>query len=363
MSRPTRSGTPPKHAREENAGSCADRSLFRSPPLVGNWNRAEMSGMGTLPANSSNPLQRISLYEEEQLLQRVSTALRGVPRAGPVQAEEVAAWRRLLRKLKLRRTQRRNGIPVFQLDSLARKISQHRPIETVSNLSANRTLDRFHNEKSHMAWSVEHLNSPVCHRVVKDPAWSMRTSPFTGRELKPFIRRDMDSWPLRLRLHHELSLKLVGQSPKRRHPITYCYLAPQHVRSINVMAQQFFWPGIDVSENLQYPDFTCVALYRQMVIGFAFLVPDVSHTEAYISFLFTHPDWRRGGIAKFMIYHLVQSCSGRDITLHVSANNPAVMLYQNFGFKVEERIVDFYDKYLPPESRECKHALLLRLSR
>jgi len=47
----------------------------------------------------------------------------------------------------------------------------------------------------------------------------------------------------------------------------------------------------------------------------------------------------------------------------VSANNPAVLLYQNFGFKVEEHIKDFYDKYLPVDSNECKHALLLRLAR
>jgi ribosomal protein S18 acetylase RimI-like enzyme len=58
-----------------------------------------------------------------------------------------------------------------------------------------------------------------------------------------------------------------------------------------------------------------------------------------------------------------QSCVGKDITLHVSANNPAVMLYQNFGFKVEERILNFYEKYLPADSQECKHALFLRLTR
>ena len=56
--------------------------------------------------------------------------------------------------------------------------------------------------------------------------------------------------------------------------------------------------------------------------------------EAYITFLFTHPEWRRRGLAKFFIYHLIQTCSGKDIVLHVSANNPAVVLYQNFGFKV-----------------------------
>jgi ribosomal protein S18 acetylase RimI-like enzyme len=54
---------------------------------------------------------------------------------------------------------------------------------------------------------------------------------------------------------------------------------------------------------------------------------------------------------------------GKDLTLHVSATNPALILYQKFGFKVEEFVQDFYDKYFPADSKECKHALFLRLSR
>ena len=46
--------------------------------------------------------------------------------------------------------------------------------------------------------------------------------------------------------------------------------------------------------------------YRKFVIGFAFLVPDVKYNEAYISFIFTHPEWRGAGIATFMLYHLIQ---------------------------------------------------------
>lgn len=46
--------------------------------------------------------------------------------------------------------------------------------------------------------------------------------------------------------------------------------------------------------------------FRKIVIGFSFMVPDVKFNEAYISFIFTHPEWRRAGIAKFMLYHLIQ---------------------------------------------------------
>jgi len=58
-----------------------------------------------------------------------------------------------------------------------------------------------------------------------------------------------------------------------------------------------------------------------------------------------------------------QTCMGKDVTLHVSASNPAMLLYQKFGFKAEELVLDFYDKYLPAESTECRHAYFLRLRR
>lgn len=326
----------------------------------------------------------ISVYDEDQLLHQVNNALRDVHGPSTGSADR-SALQRLARKLKVRRIQRRNGLPVFDLDLKARQIWQKHSDRfqgklgagpqdpksrisdqdgptTSSSLSSTRVLDRFQNTDDPQHWRPLSLLTPVAHLIPKDAIWTLRTSPYTGRELKPFIRRDQESLPLKLKLHQELKTAITGR-PCKRYPVDFCYLTPHHVRTINGMANQFFWPGIDVSENLQYPDFSCVALYRQMVVGFAFLVPNVSHTEAYVSFLFVHPDWRRGGIAKFMIYHLIQSCAGRDITLHVSANNPAVMLYQNFGFKVEERILDFYDKYLPSESKECKHALFLRLSR
>lgn len=61
-----------------------------------------------------------------------------------------------------------------------------------------------------------------------------------------------------------------------------------------------------MSECLQYPDFSVVVLYKKVIIAFGFMVPDVKYNEAYISFLLVHPEWRRAGIATFMIYHLIQ---------------------------------------------------------
>jgi len=53
----------------------------------------------------------------------------------------------------------------------------------------------------------------------------------------------------------------------------------------------------------------------------------------------------------------------RDITLHVSPNNPAMILYQKFGFKIEEFVQNFYNSYIPEKSELSKHALFLRLRR
>ena len=38
-------------------------------------------------------------------------------------------------------------------------------------------------------------------------------------------------------------------------------------------------------------------------------------------------------------------------------------MYQKFGFKAEEFNMNFYEKYLPADSLECKNAFLLRLRR
>ncbi|CAG8679338.1 1746_t:CDS:2, partial [Paraglomus brasilianum] len=113
---------------------------------------------------------------------------------------------------------------------------------------------------------------------------------------------------------------------------------------------------IDVGENLQYPEFSIIALYKRLVIGCGFVTP-----AGYVTYLAVSAGWEKSGIGKFMLYWLIQKCKGKkDVTLHVSANNNAMILYQTFGFKPEEFIVNFYDKYLPDSSWECKNAFFVR---
>ena len=68
--------------------------------------------------------------------------------------------------------------------------------------------------------------------------------------LKPYIRRDFETEPLKLRLLRELLSKTANRRDdtsenSRRHPIDYMYVRPHHIPSVNQLARQFFWPGID----------------------------------------------------------------------------------------------------------------------
>merc|ERR1712083_460975 len=107
-----------------------------------------------------------------------------------------------------------------------------------------------------------------------------------------------------------------------------------HIPAVNNLALQLFWTEIDMSDALEYPEFSCVVLYRKLVVGFGVVVPDTGWTENYLSYFMVHPDWSGAGIGSLMLYHLIECSAGKDLTLHVSASNPALILYQKFGFKV-----------------------------
>lgn len=104
----------------------------------------------------------------------------------------------------------------------------------------------------------------------------------------------------------------------------------------------------------------CVCLLLPMCPIHMSQLPYVSRLAACVSLLPTCPSY---GVCPTYQCSLLQTCMGKDVTLHVSASNSAMLLYQKFGFKAEEYILDFYDKYHPLDSKQCKHAFLLRLRR
>ncbi|XP_071440011.1 cysteine-rich protein 2-binding protein [Hetaerina americana] len=356
---------------EEEALPQPEKSLFtrREKKLItGHLEKSVISRINEL---GGVPM---SEYAEVKLLNSMRRALAAPHENAP------ASIRRHFRKLMLRKIKRERGLPLFNFDSYLNGGGAYAGtswqqvnafISATSMPKTERVLDRFKQASHLTAGSVTYSGTPgFLSNLISWCEPVCLKSPFTHRLLKPYIRRDRTSCPLWVRLMMELTetvkKKGIGVPPTTPYyvaPIDYCYINAWHIQAINSLAREFFWPGIDLSDCLQYPDFSCVVMYRKLIVGFAVMVPDVQHNEAYISFLFTRPEWRRAGIATFMLYHLIQTCMGKDITLHVSATNPAIILYQKFGFKVEEFIQDFYEMYLPINSRECKHALFLRLSR
>ncbi|KAK3747540.1 hypothetical protein QZH41_004800 [Actinostola sp. cb2023] len=266
-------------------------------------------------------LSMVSEADEHEMLCRLNACAEVI--------QDDCAARRLRRKLILRKFKRENGLPIFDLDKTitaalsSTKTYVFKDDDFVPLKNGDVKEDVLTEEKKSKALNQaapqmlrrkERHSSTFLNRLVgADRQTLLRpiTSPYTARVLKPFIRRDFESRPLKLRLLNQI---------------------------------------------LAYTN-------RSFVIAFAFMVPDVKYNEAYISFILVHPEWRRAGIATYMLYHLIQTCMGKDVTLHVSANNQAMLMYQKFGFKPEEFILDFYEKYLPESSRECRQAYFLRLRR
>lgn len=174
------------------------------------------------------------------------------------------------------------------------------------------------------------------------------------------LRRDYESRPLKLRLLSEIRAYPHRPDPdwvpEADAPIDYCYVRPNHIPSVNAMCHDTFWPGntplpllypliqariqpagvppgVDLSECLQYPDFSVVVLYKKVVVGFGFMVPDVKYNEAYISFLLVHPEWRRAGIGTFMIYHLIQVSPAGDDWCGTARTLTAAVLFRRAWVK------------------------------
>ncbi len=187
-------------------------------------------------------------------------------------------------------------------------------------------------------------------------------SPYTGNMLPPYLVRLKRTLPPYVSLLRDIRKERIEEDT-----IDVCHLRKEHLAQVNRLLRSYFWPSIDVAESLEYPDYSFVLMYRKMVVGCALCSP-----EGYLSYLFVHPLWRGTGLASVLLYFVDRSLPvGRDITVHVSVGNPAVILYQKWGFKPEEFIVDFYsarfrsadvDESLGPDPAS-RNAFFLRLRR
>ncbi len=142
-------------------------------------------------------------------------------------------------------------------------------------------------------------------------------------------------------------------------PIMYLTLTAEHLPQVHDILHRSFWSGIDglsiierriladeflpfvVSDSLQHvpEQATIVAMYKRLVVGCAILSSPV---ETYITYLAVRAGWENAQIATYvypsltsrslirghcsaMLFHLIDCNLNKDITLHVSANNPAVV--------------------------------------
>ncbi|KAF8333288.1 hypothetical protein F5887DRAFT_994848 [Amanita rubescens] len=142
--------------------------------------------------------------------------------------------------------------------------------------------------------------------------------------------------------------------------IRYTILQEEHLDQVRDLLESTFWLGINIRDSFDsFPDrCTIVATYKKMVVGVAILS---SPQETYITYLAVKVGWDNSRIARAMLYHLIAMNPGKDITLHVSTNNTAMLLYNLFGFKAEEFVAGFYEDYLNEQSRASKNAFKLRL--
>ncbi|KXS21525.1 hypothetical protein M427DRAFT_50957 [Gonapodya prolifera JEL478] len=181
------------------------------------------------------------------------------------------------------------------------------------------------------------------HRVFGNPRHApvAKISPWTGRLLKPFIFRDAETVSPYVQLLEDIISKGGGRVSERK-PIDFIYLEKKWVVQCNWLLCNMFWNGIDISEHLKYPDFSVVCVYDNIVVGCGLMTP-----QGYITYIGVLPGWEKCGIGRIMLWWLIQTVKPQDVTLHVQTKNSAMILYQEFGFKAEEFIVGFYNKYLP----------------
>ncbi|KDN47050.1 hypothetical protein RSAG8_03827, partial [Rhizoctonia solani AG-8 WAC10335] len=125
--------------------------------------------------------------------------------------------------------------------------------------------------------------------------------------------------------HYRLSHpKDTSVDPYSWAPITYTPIYAWHLPQVHDLLERAFWPGIDVSDSVKWEPEQCsvVALYQKLVVGCAFLSETM---DPYVTYITVRAGWEQTGIATYMLYHLIKTNPNHDISLHVSATNPAMV--------------------------------------
>ena len=230
--------------------ACATPYHSRPPKLVGEAMANAEDMAAAIRITPSVDATMLSKYDEESLLQKLVDCRQLTKQTN----KEI---NRLQRKLILRRLQRKSGRRCFDLADQARLLgvafegggARDRKDE---NPKCNRqsaggpcALDRYKTADDCACTPSAPVGVVESEEEVK-----AILSPFTGRLLKPYIRRDLETKPPKLQLFEELC-KSNGRS-SRQSSIDFCYIRPQLIAPINHLARHFFWPGID-GKNFHFP--------------------------------------------------------------------------------------------------------------
>lgn len=293
---------------------------------------------------------------------------------------------RLKRKLIVRRTKRRVGLLVFDIDSIMylylkcndpltlpndeQLVESHTGIIKTSETEVEpKTFFEIPYHRDPSLSFLAKLNG-ISNTI---PGYPLEfVSPFSGLRLPSFLYRDYETKPAKVQLFEELTDSVSRYDADETlaydlSPIDYINVRKEWLPQVNRLLRRFFWPSVDMVEMLDTPDYGVLALYRKLVVGCVFLTPD-----GYMTYFFVHPEWSKSGIGSTLLYLLLSKVAPKhlDITLHVSVTNPALLLYQRFGFKPEEYIVNFYDKYFREDdetvgvmSSHSKNAYFIRFRR
>lgn len=308
---------------------------------------------------------------------------------------------RLRRKLIVRRMKRRAGIDIFDIDitmyhylksnnplrypdssksdGIAIKIDHHKLEDDKIEMENKKEITRMNILTEEEELSIPYIKNPSLSFMAKIRGLSNleeyfplykyppeQISSFTGQRLPSFIERNTDICPPKLALLREIEIFWAIRKDNyvinnANNTIDFVHILKDHIPLVNRFLRSHFWPSIDMVEYLDYPDFGIVIMFKKMIIGCGFITPD-----AYITYMLIHPEWRGSSLGKRLLYLLLSRPSIRvqDVTLHVGIDNPAMILYQGFGFKSEEFIVNFYEKYYNTnETSASKHAVFMRLRR
>lgn len=288
------------------------------------------------------PYSLLSASEETKLI----GILEARPRRSLTVAEAI-----ILRKLKVHRHLRTHNLPRPLLRPKPPAALVALPPTPKRPEPAAEVLDALYDIRTtpYQSSFLSRLNGFVVHRSpVVAADWEVRS---------PWMDLMED-----IRAHYALKFPSRAVVQESVAPITYVTLTAEHLPQVHDILHRSFWSGIDISDSLQHvPEkATIVAMYKRLVVGCAILSSPV---ETYITYLAVRAGWENAQIATAMLFHLISRNPNKDITLHVSTNNPAMLLYNRVGFKAEEFIVGFYEDYLDPQSRLSKNAFRLRLRR